>query len=282
VNVLVTVSVGDDVYPQGFGIEVNATTGSGAELLFHVSGAISLTVPPPGFKMVSSPASIIVGPGGSGSSTVTLTSQGGQSGPISLSLSYSASGAACSLGLSGLNLPVGGSNSTGLSCSGQIGSYTVTVTGAFTTPYGVRTQLSGSTRFVVVDFSISSTPTSILIDAGQTGHAQISISWPDSYNGTVTLQLVPVSGLNASLTSSTITGSKTTTLNVISNTGAVYSLVITATSGSSSHTETLTVTVMGISQTSTIFGLDPAVFYSGVGVLVVVAAAGILLFRRRK
>ena len=139
--------------------------------------------------------------------------------------------------------------------------------------------MTGTATFVLADFSLNLTPTSILgLSTSQMAHAQIAISWTGQYNGNVTLKLISPSGLNASLSSATITGSGTVTVNVSSATAGTYNLVVNATSGPDSHAVTLTVTV---SPTST--PADYTIVYVGAGIgIAAVAAGGYLLFRRGK
>jgi len=273
-SVAVIVSVATSVLPNVFTVNVTASNGGKIE---HV--AFQLTVPTPKFSIVSAPVSVTVGPGATGSLAVKLSSTGGFNGTVSLSLP-SLSGVQCSLGSASLKLVTGGSNTTGLSCTGSVGSYNVTITGKAPSPIGPLT-LYGYAGVVVVDFSLSSTPAGILINTTQAGHASITISWPSNYNGNVSLQIVPVSGLNASLSASSVTGSGSVTLNVVSNTANVYTLIVKGTSGPSSHSVTLTVTVQAIGGTSTIFGVDSTLFYSGVGLLIAAVVAGVLLVSRR-
>jgi len=202
-------------------------------------------------------------------------------GTVTLALGYSKAGVSCSLAKTSLHLLVDGSNSTGLSCNGSIGSYTVTITVSGTLPYGAQQFFSGDAGFVVADFSISATPSGgILVNAGQTGHAQIAIAWVSNYNGTVTFTVAPVAGLNTSITSSSLTGSGTTTLDVVSNAGGTYTVTVTGASGSDTHAVTFTVTVLSPENVN-ILGLAPEVFYSIVGlVILAVAVVGLLVYRR--
>jgi hypothetical protein len=274
-TVMFTVTVDKNAYAEVFGIVVNATIGVRLSSL-----TVSLTVPQPNLLIHSSPTSIVVGPGGTGHSTVAVTSVYGLHGPVSLSLAVP-SGASCSLGSSSFTLTLGGSASTVLTCTGAIGSYPITIKGSGTEPNGHQIAPSGTANLIVADFTVSSTPTGILINASQLGHARITISWQDNYNGTVTFRLVPAGGLNASLEASSLTGSGYVTIDVVSNTGGTYSLLVNATSGSSSHTVPLTVTVQGVENTADFF--SSATFYAIVGVLVAGIAGGLtVLLRRRK
>jgi hypothetical protein len=118
------------------------------------------------------------------------------------------------------------------------------------------------------------------INVSQVGHASITISWPNNYNGNVTFKLVPQSGLDATLRSAILTGPGSVTVDVSSAAPGVYTLIVNATSGSSSHNIALTVTVLGISQTPNL----PTDLILGIVGIVVIAggAGGFLLLRRRK
>jgi hypothetical protein len=85
--------------------------------------------------------------------------------------------------------------------------------------------------------------------------------------------------LNASLEAASLTGSGYVTIDVISSTGGTYSLIVNATSGSSSHTIPLTVTVQGVEKTADFF--SSATFYAIVGVLVAGIAGGLAVLLRR-
>jgi hypothetical protein len=246
------------------------------------AAVISLTVPVPTFSVTSSPAPVVTGPGVHGSSTVTVTSMGGLSGQVNLTITVP-SGLQCSLSLMNVRVHVDGSNSTLLDCVGPVGSYAVMISGAGVRPSGVVTIGQGSVGFVVADFSLSSTPTAILsLSVDQTAHAQIAISWSNSYSGSVTLSLVPDAGLSASLSSTSVTGSGTATVTVSSNSAGTYNVVVSGTSGSSSHSVRISVTVVPVQNAPNIFGVDQTVFYSLIGVLVVAVIGGAVFLVRRR
>jgi hypothetical protein len=272
--ITVTVTVNNRVLPNLFGVTVSATNAGRVH-----QASFTLTVPPSKFVIASSPSTVIVGPGGTGSSTITVASQGGLFGVVTLSLAQ-LPGLTCSLTPTSVTLAAGGSATTMLTCSGSVGSYNETITGQGTTPFDAGLTEYGSASFVVADFSLSSTPSSgILVNTGQTAHASISVSWNPNYSGTVNLRVIAQSGLDATLNSASITGAGSTTLNVVSNTAGTYRVVVNATSGSSSHSVTLTVTV---TSTSNVSSLDPAILYSGIGVLLAAIVAGVLLLSRRR
>jgi hypothetical protein len=276
-NTAVNVTVVHNVPAPGlYLINVTATAGPRT-----VIASLFVDVPTPTFAIrgVQPP---ILGPGGTGSSLVTLTSEGGLYGNVTLSVTSPKTGFLCTLSRTTVYLEISGANTTLLSCAGSAGNYNVTITGVGTTPYPATITENGYVGFVVADFSVSSTPTGILIDTGQSGHASIKISWNNNFNGTVSLSALPSSGLNASLSTLSIRGATgSTTLNVVSNTAGTYSVVVNATSGSMYHTVTITVTVSSVAGAGTVFGLSPATFYSIVGLVVVAAAGAIILLSRR-
>jgi hypothetical protein len=285
VDVQITVVVGSSVIPNLWGVGVNATVGSHS--VVHV---IELVVSQPIISIVSTPGSVNVGPGVNASMNVTITSLYGLSGTVTLALAP-LTGASCSLSQNSVTVSKGGSASTGISCNGIVGSYNETITGTATAPNGSPLSKNGYAGFSVVDFTVTSTPSGgLVVNPGQIGHARIAIAWPGRYNGIVQFTIVPSSGLNASLSSTRITGSGLVNVTVSSNLGGSYMLVVNATTGpvvngvmtvAAFHVTRLTVTVLSTSPAGNILGLDPTIFYSIVGIFVVAVAASVLLISRR-
>ena len=79
------------------------------------------------FDLAADPQSVNVAADTSGNSTITLHRLYGFTGTVSLSTTTSASGLSCSV--SPISLPMGGSDTSTLSCRGSPGTYTVTVEG---------------------------------------------------------------------------------------------------------------------------------------------------------
>jgi hypothetical protein len=286
VDVQITVVVSKNVIPNLWGVGFNATIGS-----HSVPHLIELVVSQPIISIVSSPGSVNVGPGVNALMTVTITSLYGLNGTVTLALAPLA-GASCSLSQNSVTLSKGGSASTGISCGGSVGSYNETITGTGTAPYGSPVSKSGYVGFSVVDFTVTSTPSGgIVVNPGQNGYARIAVAWPGGYNGIVHFTIVPSSGLNASLSSTSFTGSGLVNVTVSSNLGGSYTLVVNATTGpvvngvmtvAAFHVTRLTVTVLSTSPAGNILGVDPTTFYSIVGILVVAVAASLLLVSRRR
>ena len=275
-NITVAITVRNSVVgPQIFGLNVTGTLRS----LIVLGPTMTVNVSGPGFLIVSNPATATIGPGGTASFTVNVTAVNGLFGMVSLSPANLPSGVTCSPSSVSLLLKRDRSNTTGISCQGPVGSNTVTIAGSGTTPYGSTLPQSGTAQFVVASFSLSSTPTSFPINTGQQGNARINVTWTNSFNGNVTFNLVPQTGLTATIDSSKITGSGSTMVHVSSSTPGTYSLVVNATSGPYSKSVNLTVTISAVSGVS----IDPVILYSGIGVgAVAVVAAAFLLLRRGK
>ena len=79
------------------------------------------------FDLAADSSSVNVAADTSGNSTITLHRLYGFTGTVSLSTTTSASGLSCSVSPS--SLPMGGSDTSTLSCRGSPGTYTVTVEG---------------------------------------------------------------------------------------------------------------------------------------------------------
>jgi hypothetical protein len=277
------VTVGPQALPNTYGYIVNGTNGG-----FTDQHIIIVVVPRPDFSITASPsAAIVLVPGQTGVANITVTAVDGFNGTVAFSYAPSASGLTCTFSRSNVKLLPGGANFTLLTCGGVTASqpYVVTVTGTPTETYTTITHVaSPEPVYSVVDFTLSSIPNGITLNTGDTGHAQINVTWTAGYTGTVTLKAVANNGAVTVTIPGTITGhSGVITLDVVSTAAGSYNIVVNATSGSDVHTITITLTVIAATPANTIFGLDPTVFYSIVGVVaaaVVVLAA--LLFRRRK
>jgi len=94
-------------------------------------------VPPPDFSITSSPTSLTIQKGSSGTSTITITSMNGFNQPVQLTKSGVPSGVTATLNPTQVTPPVGGSTTSTLTVSvgttATPGSYTLTVTGTSST-----------------------------------------------------------------------------------------------------------------------------------------------------
>jgi len=129
-----TISVPAGTSPGSYSLTV---TGSNATTSRNTS--VSLTVVAPDFTLISSPLSLNVPQGSSGTTTITLSSLNGFSGTVSLTSTLSSSGPQVTFIPASVTVPSGGSKSSTLSVSTASsgaysttisqGTYTVTITG---------------------------------------------------------------------------------------------------------------------------------------------------------
>jgi len=281
-TVTLTITVGPRATPGTYGIVVTATNGTLSE-----STTIILIVPRPDFSLTVNPPAdsspIIMTPGVTRKVGFTIAGLSGFNGSVAFSFTVTpATGLSCSLSQTSVNLLPGKTNGTVLSCHGSAGGYGLTITGIANELYSSGTWHTAHVGYTVVDFTVQATPTGIVVNTDQQGHAQINVTWTPGYAGPVSLKAIPNSGLlSASLSPSSLSGSGLTTLTVSSSTAGVYSVVVNATSGGTFHTLTVTVSVIAASNASNIFGVDPTVFYSIIGVLAVAIVAGLVAVSRR-
>jgi len=221
-------------------VTVNATSGS----LSHV---ITITVGVGDFSISASSTTVNIQVGSSGTSSVTLRSLAGFSGTINLSTSVTPSGLTASINPGTISLSAGGSGSSTLTVSSStVGTYAVTVTGTT----GSSTH-SITINVNVQDFSLSANPLSLSLARGGTGTVTINLASLAGFSGPVSLSAVCTpNGPRLSLSSSSVSlssgGSATSTLTVHTlhkTPPGSYTITITATSGSLTHTVTVALTV---------------------------------------
>ena len=167
--------------------------------------------------------------GQSASSTITITGQNGFAGTVTLTDAVP-SGLNC-----GAITPssLTGSGTATVSCNSLIPStYTLTITGA---NGSIVHSTTAAFNFRQEDFTITATsPGGVYTTKSAT--ATISVSGENGFNGTVTLAETIPSGLDCgSLVASDLTGSGSTTVSCNSPTAGTFTLGVTGTSGSLTH-----------------------------------------------
>ena len=196
----------------------------------------------PDFSMSVTPASQTVGVGSGTSYTVSITPTGGFSGPVVLSVD---------------GLPAGATGT--FTPNPATGSSTLAVTTATTTPTGtypltvrgVNGTLSHSAPATLVvnpapDFSLSAAPSSRSIGGSVSSTTySITVTPINGFNSPVSLSASgPLIGALGTFSPNPATASSTLTVSIMPNTPAgTYTLTLTGTSGSLTHSTSVTLIV---------------------------------------
>ncbi len=203
----------------------------------------------PAFAIFSSPASVSVVQGGNGSSTISTTVSGGFDSAVALSASGQPSGVTVSFSPTSIAAPGSGSSTLTIDVAAgtTAGTYTITVTGTgggithtTTVTLTVTTPVTGS-------YSLSVSPTSGYLDQGQSGYGVVTVTASGGFDGVVALSATGIpSGVTGSFSPTSVTGSGTSDFTLTVSRSAptgTYPITITGTSGSTSHSTTLTLQV---------------------------------------
>jgi subtilase family serine protease len=214
------------------------------------STTVSVTINPVvtnDFSISATPSSQSVTTGNSAGYTVNTALTTGVAQTISLSISGVPSGASASF--SPTSVSSGGSSAmTFNSGTAAAGTYTLTITGTGTSATHSTSVSITINPVVVADFTISASPSTRSIKRGRSTSYTVTVAAQNGFTGSVTLS---ASGMGAGESvsfspSSTITTSGTRTM-TLSTTGSAargtFTIAIRGTSGSLSHTATVTVTV---------------------------------------
>jgi hypothetical protein len=200
----------------------------------------------PDFFLSTNPSTQTINPGGSTSYSVTVNPLNGYGNTVTLSLSGCPSGATCSISPSSVGPPYNPSTlSVSTTSSIALGTYIITITGTdgtLTHTTTVNLVVAG-----VADFSISVQPASLSLKRSSLGTYTAIVTAVNGFNGVVALT---VSGLPANTTGTfnpaSVTGHGNSHLNIATTkktpTGT-FTLTIKGTSGSLSHSKTVSLTV---------------------------------------
>jgi hypothetical protein len=225
-------------------------TGTSGALTHSATVTLVVTaVATPDFTISATPSSQTVTAGSGSSYTTTVTAMNGFTGTVSLSVSGLPTGATGSFNPTSV---AGSGNSTlsvSTSSTTPAGTYTLTIT-------GTSGSLTHSTAVTLVvnaattgDFTIAATPSSQTVTEGGTSSTTYTttITATNGFTGTVSLSVSGLpSGVTGSFNPTSVAGSGHSTLSVsASSQGKVgtYTLTIKGTSGSLSHSTTVTLVV---------------------------------------
>src|SRR3989475_99195 len=241
---------------NGSTLTINSGTAAGGTYTVTVTGAgtsnthsttVALTVngppPPNDFSISANPNSLTVNQGASGNSTISTTVTSGNPQSITLSTNGCPTGASCNFGTNPIQS--GGSSTLTVGAgTAAPGTYTITVTGT-----GVSATHSTTVSLTVPanDFSISASPTSVNVTAGNSGTSTISTGLTSGNAQSITLS---ASGMPAGTTATFATnpinsgGSSLLTLATSATTPAgTYTITVTGAGASATHTTAVTLGV---------------------------------------
>jgi hypothetical protein len=198
----------------------------------------------PDFYLTDNPPSQTITPGASTSYSVTVNPVNGYSNTVSLSLSGCPSGATCSINPSSVGPPYTPSTlSVSTTSSIAPGNYNITITGTDGTLTHTTTAV-----LVVADFSTTATPASITLRRGTSGIYTATVKALNGFGGVVKFT---VSGLPANSTGTfnptSVPGKGTSHLTVATTKKTpvgTYTLTITGTSGSTSHSAKVSLVIV--------------------------------------
>jgi subtilase family serine protease len=258
------ITSGSNGYSATTGYDLATGWGSpnGSALLNALAGSSS-----PSFTLASSPSSVTITQGNSGTSTITVTDLGGFSGSVTLAASGLPSGVTAAFSTN----PTTSSSTLTLTASSTAttGTATVTITGTSgsltaTTTISLTVNAASSPNF-----SVSASPASVTVTQGSSGTSTITITSTGGFNSATTLSASGLpSGVTATFSTNPVTppanGSATSTLTLTafaSATVGTATITITGTSGSTSHSTTISLTVNASSATANFtLSLSPSSF----------------------
>jgi uncharacterized membrane protein len=208
--------------------------------------------PTPDFSLSSSPGSATVTQGNSANYTIAVSPSGGYSGTVNLTTGALPTGVTATFSPASVTTTGGSVVDSTLTLttatSAPTGTYNITVTGTDSTgspthsiQVGLAIQQATSS-----DFTISATPSIAAAQPGSSTSYTVSMLGLNNepFNGTVNLSVSNVpSRTSTSFNPTSLTGSGTSTLTVSPNkraTQGTYTLTITGTSGSLTHSVNVT------------------------------------------
>jgi len=221
-------------------------TGWGSPNGTGLINALAPTSTSPAFAIFSSPSSVSVVQGSNGTSTISTTVSGGFDSAVALSASGQPSGVTVTFNPLSIAVPGSGSSTMTMAVSAgtAAGTYTITVKGTGGGITHTTTVTLTVTTPVTASFSISVSPSSGSLPRGQSGFAVVTVTASGGFDAAVALSAAGLPpGVTGSFSPTSITGTGTSdyTLTVGSHAPVgTYPITIKGTSGTTSHTTTLT------------------------------------------
>src|SRR5947199_9198417 len=249
------------------GVSTITVTGTSGSLSHSTTATYTIQ----DFTLTTNSTSIDVNAGATSNSTVTVTALQGFNGLVSLATNSTA----CTVFPTSLF----GSGSSALSCVFPSASTVqVTVT-------GTSDSLSHSigVTFIVQDFTVVASPTNVTVNARTPANSTIQITGLNGFAGVVTLT---TNSTWCTLTPGTITGSGNANLSCTQSVAGTYTVTITGTSDSLTHTAMIEITVQpGGSVGGMVLPTDKLRLLSQIlpvlALIATVAAVGVIAVRTR-
>jgi kumamolisin len=233
----------------GFDLVTGWGSPNGANLINALVSGTS--TPTPAFTISAAPTTVSVVQGASGASTITTAVSGGFSSAVALTASGQPSGVTASLSLASIAAPGSGTSTLTLAVTSTVaaGNYTITVTGTGGGLTHTATVTLTVTAAPVPAFAISAAPTTVSVVQGASGTSTITTTVSGGFNGAVALTASGApTGVTASFSPASIaapgSGKSTLTIAAASTVAAGnYTITVTGTNGTTSHTAGVTLTV---------------------------------------
>ena len=272
----------------------------------YMQGLFVVQNPPgPDFQISANPSSTSILQSSNANSTISVSSINNFAGTITLSASSSPPGPMTTLSANTAIVSSGSTATSKLTISipqsTSPGSYSIIVTGTNGSASGTHTTnisvsvVSPSSP----NFTMNSNPTSLTVAQDSSGTVSITLTSVNSFSGTITLSAVvspsgPQASLNPSSVPLTSGGSASTTLTVSTSASTSgyystpvavskgnYTVSVTASSGTLSHSTNVSLTVGSTSSTPPGTPSLPLLPIAG-GVIAVIAVIGTALFLRSR
>jgi hypothetical protein len=222
-------------------LTVTGTSGS----LAHSNTVAFDVVPPPDFTISATPSSQTVIAGNNTTYTVNIGAVSGFSGSVALTASGLPSGATANYNPASVTGSGASTLTITTSASTPTGTSTLTLTG--TSGSLVHTTTVSLVVNPVPDFSISATPSSQTVIAGNNTTYTVNIGAINGFSGSVSLTASGLpSGATANYNPTSVSGSGASTLTITTSTSTpagTDTLTLTGTSGSLVHTTTVSLVV---------------------------------------
>ena len=231
-------------------------TGAGGGLM-HIT-TVTLTVNPvgtPNFTISASPASVTVGLGNSGKSTIGVAISGGFSSAVALSATGQPTGVTVAFVPASIASPGSGNSTMTMTVASTTatGTYPITVTGSgggLTHSTTVTLTVSSASP----DFTLSASPNSVSIPLSSQATSTITVTPSGGFTGSVRLSTNGVpSGVTTSYNPDPTTGTSTLFFRSTATAAqGTFTVTIKGVSGALIHTTTVTLTVGAASPNFTI------------------------------